>query len=77
MMKALMVAACLAMAGCATSRDFTNRLAPTIAGDKVLVVSWWKWFGIATEIDPADAAELEKLKRQAGVASVLPGPVGK
>lgn len=65
-MKALLIlTACLALAGCATPGDFTNRLAPTVSGDKVLVVSWWKWFGIATELDAADAAEIERLRRGA------------
>lgn len=76
-MKHIALILALLLAGCATPGDLTNRLAPTIARDKVLVVSWWKRFGIATELDPADAAELEKLKRQAGVASVLSGHVGK
>ena len=53
---AIVIAAVL-LTGCG-SLKLSNRLAPTIACDKVLIVSWWQVFGIATEADERDAAVL-------------------
>lgn len=49
------VSLALLLAGCGTAK-FSNRIAPTLACDKVLVVSWWQWFGISTEADERDAS---------------------
>lgn len=50
---------CVALAGCGTAK-LSNRISETKACDKVLITSWWQWFGITTEADERDAAVLLK-----------------
>lgn len=49
----------LALSGCA-SADFTNRPVCTLPGDSAYIISFWKFFGIATEIDKRDVAVICK-----------------
>lgn len=46
----------LTLQGCASAK-LTNRLAVAEACDKMIVASWWQYFGISVDIDPADAEE--------------------
>ena len=53
----------LTLTACDTLK-FSNRLAVTEACDKIIVASWWNYFGIATDIDPRDAeARLQKCRQ--------------
>ena len=53
----LVISAAFSLSGCGTAK-LSNRLSDTKACDKVLITSWWQWFGISTEADERDAAEL-------------------
>ena len=48
---------CACLSGCG-SLKLSNRISETAACDKILITSWWQWFGITTEADEKDAAVL-------------------
>lgn len=50
----------LALAGCATTGHFENRITRTLACDRIFVASLYGPVGITTEIDKKDVAELCK-----------------
>ncbi len=50
---ALLLCACL-LASCSTTTGFENRIAVSPSCDRAWVVSMYRWFGIATEVDPRD-----------------------
>jgi hypothetical protein len=60
------IAVLLLLAGCASDKLFTNRLACTYAGDKAFVISLYGPIGVTSEIDEADA------KRLAGKCGAAP-----
>ncbi len=76
MCKALiLVAAALALTGCAQG-TFTTRGAVTLDGTKVLLCSQWGALPcVATEMDPRDAwAIIEALKARAALDALAGGP---
>lgn len=49
MRKLTILAAALALSGCASTHLLDNRVACTAAKDQLVLVSWWGWFGIAAK----------------------------
>ena len=59
----IVILLCASLSGCGTVK-LSNRISETAACDKILITSWWQWFGITTEVDEKDAAVLlAKCKR--------------
>lgn len=64
MTRILILAAVALLAGCSTLGDlagkgaFRNRVSCTLGEKTMLFTSmWFRWFGISSEVDPADAAK--------------------
>lgn len=69
MKKFFPLAVCLLLAGCGSlSKQFENRLVVSLSGDRAFVASMYGPIGITAELSAEDAAELARLKRQAGAA---------
>lgn len=44
-----LLAAVLALSGCASTHLLDNRVACSAAKDQLVLVSWWGWFGFAAK----------------------------
>ena len=73
-MKTLLIAACVALAGCSSNPlkgQFANRLSVSLSGDEAYVNSMYGWLGVTSKIDGRDAEVIRELVRLRAVVEAV------